>query len=120
MERERERVTAVTGRGIGGMQRYIYSTLHAPLYCTHSPVLLFAPGRLVDIGVQVVVPALPALLANASRQLLRDLRPLLRADLAHQVDDCLVLLQYSKVRVMVRGGTVQERVRLRKRETYSK
>jgi hypothetical protein len=37
------------------------------------PVLLFAPRRFVDIWVKMVVPPLPALLADATGQLLRDL-----------------------------------------------
>jgi hypothetical protein len=40
----------------------------------------------------MVVPPLPALLADPSRQLLSDLRPFLRADAAHELDDRLVFL----------------------------
>lgn len=40
---------------------------HSQFVCLHKGLLfLGCPGRLADVGPQVVVPALPALLANAS------------------------------------------------------
>lgn len=59
---------------------------------TFIPVLLLAPGGLVNIGIQVVVPALPTLFADSTGQLLRDLRPFLRSDLSHQLYDGLIFL----------------------------
>ena len=44
-------------------------------------------------GVQVVVPALPALLADAAGQVRRDGAPLLRAELGDELDDLVVLLR---------------------------
>ena len=40
-----------------------------------APVFLVAPGFLVDVGVEVVDPALAALLADAARKLLGYVRP---------------------------------------------
>ena len=48
-------------------------------------VLLFGPGALLDLGVQVVVPALATLLPQPALQLLSDHTPLLGAVLSHQV-----------------------------------
>ena len=55
-------------------------------------VLLAAPLLALDVGVEVVVPALAALLADLDGELLRDLGPLLRAESAHELDDLGVLL----------------------------
>ena len=55
-------------------------------------VLLAAPLLALDVGVEVVVPALAALLADATGELLRDLGPLLRAESAHELDDLGVFL----------------------------
>jgi hypothetical protein len=46
------------------------------LQIVQAQVLLMHPLLLVDVGVEVVEPALAALLADAARQLLRDVRPL--------------------------------------------
>lgn len=43
-----------------------------------NPLFVFAPRNFLDFRVQVVVPALSALLADAAGQVLCDLRPLLR------------------------------------------
>ena len=51
-----------------------------------DPVLLLGPGALLHLGVQVVVPALPALLADAALEVLGDHRPALRPVLMDQVD----------------------------------
>ncbi len=45
-------------------------------YC---PILLLAPLLLADLGVQVVVPPLPALLPDPTRQLLGNRAPVLRS-----------------------------------------
>ena len=47
-------------------------------------ILLRAPLLLVYVGVQVVVPPLPALLPDPSRQLLSNETPILRPVLTHQ------------------------------------
>lgn len=44
----------------------------------YGPVLLLGPLFLVDVGVEVVVPSLPALLPNAAWQMFGDETPILR------------------------------------------
>ena len=56
-------------------------------------VLVAAPLLALDLGVEVVVPALAALLADAARELLRNLGPLLSAQLADELDDLGILLR---------------------------
>ena len=56
-------------------------------------VLVCAPLLALDLGVEVVVPALAALLADAARELLRNLGPLLSAQLADELDDLGILLR---------------------------
>ena len=56
------------------------------------PLFLLAPPDLLDLGIQVVVPPLPALLADSPRQMLRDQSPLLRPVLVHQVQHHLVFV----------------------------
>ena len=56
-------------------------------------VLVAAPLLALDLGVEVVVPALAALLADAPRKLLRNLGPLLSAQLADELDDLGILLR---------------------------
>ena len=46
---------------------------------------MLRPGHLADVRVEVVVPALAALLAGAPGQLRSDAAPLLRANLSHQL-----------------------------------
>ena len=55
------------------------------------PVLLFPPRLLVNVGVEVVVPALPALLPNSARQMPCNQTPLLRTVLSDELDDLQVL-----------------------------
>mmetsp|Transcript_47604 Transcript_47604/g.114278 ORF Transcript_47604/g.114278 Transcript_47604/m.114278 type:complete len:306 (+) Transcript_47604:1197-2114(+) len=55
-------------------------------------VLLARPLLALDLGVEVVVPSLAALLSDAAGKLLRDFGPLLRAELADELDDLVVLL----------------------------
>ena len=50
-------------------------------------VLLLRPAGLLHLGVEVVVPALTALLAQPALQVLGNQRPLLRAVLLDQLDD---------------------------------
>lgn len=50
-------------------------------------VLLLRPAGLLHLGVEVVVPALPALLPQPALQVLGDERPLLRAILLNQLND---------------------------------
>lgn len=72
------------------------------LYCAalartrdDDEVLQLRPGALVDVGVQVVVPPLSALLAHTTREALRDGGPPLRlpAHLFYQLDDHGILLR---------------------------
>ncbi len=58
----------------------------------HPCILLRRPVPLADAWVQVVVPALSALLADSLRQILRDHRPFLSADPLHKLDQNHVLL----------------------------
>lgn len=51
-----------------------------------DPVLLLGPGGLLHLWVQVVVPALAALLADTTLQVLGDHRPALGAVLLNQLD----------------------------------
>ena len=48
-------------------------------------VLMSGPAVLADVGVEVVVPPLPALLPDAARQLLRDVAPVLGPTLFDQL-----------------------------------
>ena len=54
---------------------------------TDDAVLLLCPAGLLHLRVEVVVPALTALLAQPAFQVLGDQRPLLRAVLLDQLDD---------------------------------
>ena len=56
-------------------------------------VLLRGPGRLFDAGVEVVVPALAALLSDAALEVARDEGPALWAVLVDKLDDQVVLLR---------------------------
>ena len=58
----------------------------------NSLVLLFRPSVLLDVRVQVVVPPLTALLADASGQVLSNLAPVLRTLLLDLVDQLTVFL----------------------------
>lgn len=51
-----------------------------------DPVFLLSPGRLLHLWVEVVVPALAALFANAPLQVLGDHRPALGSILLDQLD----------------------------------
>ena len=55
-------------------------------------VLLQCPLGLADVWVQVVMPALTALLADASWKALRDLSPVARAILSDEPDEDFVFL----------------------------
>ena len=55
-------------------------------------VLLFGPRRLVDGRIEVVVPALATLLADAAVQVFGDQRPLFGAVAVHQLHHQVVLL----------------------------
>ena len=58
----------------------------------NGPVLLDAPGLLADVGVEMVVPPLPALLPDPSREVGSDQRPLLGPVLLHQLHDLGILV----------------------------
>ena len=55
-------------------------------------VFIGGPSLLFDIGVEMVVPALPALLADAAGQKRRNKRPLFRAVLVDKLHHGIVLL----------------------------
>lgn len=65
---------------------------HAPVVQEEQPLLFIAPLGLLDLRVQMIVPALPALLAYPSGEVLCNLSPLRRSVGAHQLDDQPVLL----------------------------
>jgi hypothetical protein len=56
-----------------------------------DPLLVATPLDLLDLGVQVVVPPLSALLPDPARQVLSDLGPLLGPVLLNQMEDHPVL-----------------------------
>lgn len=60
-------------------------------------VLLLGPRGLLDLWIQVVVPALAALLADASLQVLGDHRPALGSVLLDQLDHLWCLREKQKV-----------------------
>ena len=66
---------------------------HAGVLDQDGPVFIFRPGLLGDGRVQMVVPPLAALLADAPGQVGRDGRPLLRAELGHELDDAGILVR---------------------------
>ena len=49
-----------------------------PVHQEENPLLFTGPATLLDLRVQMIVPALTALLADSSRQVLGDRCPLLR------------------------------------------
>lgn len=56
-------------------------------------VLVFCPFLLADVRVQVIMPALTALLANASWQVLRNETPVLRAIILHKPQHQLIFFR---------------------------
>ena len=65
---------------------------HLPVHHEQDPLFLFGPVHFLDFGIEVVVPSLSALLADALRQVLGDHGPLLGADLFDELDQDEVLL----------------------------
>lgn len=57
------------------------------------PILGLRPRGLLDPRVQVIVPSLPALLADPTLEVSRYQRPLFRAVFIHQLDHFLILLR---------------------------
>ena len=68
------------------------SIAHAHVQVDEERVLVVGPRRLLDVRIEVVVPALATLFAQAAAQVLGDERPALGAVLAYQVDHLGVLL----------------------------
>ena len=66
--------------------------LKLPVHHEQYPLLLFAPAALLDLGIKMIVPPLPALLPNPHRQILRDHGPLLRANLLDKLNENDVFL----------------------------
>ena len=56
-----------------------------------NPLFFFAPDTFFDLGVQMVVPSLSALLPNPAWQAISNLSPFLRAFLLHKDQHQLVL-----------------------------
>jgi hypothetical protein len=61
-------------------------------FATKKVYLFLGPGCLLNLRVEMVVPALPALLPNATLEVLGNEGPTLRPILLHQVHHLLVLL----------------------------
>ncbi len=59
----------------------------SPMVEIQDPLFVLAPGDLLNLRVQMVVPSLPALLADPSWQVLCYLSPLLGAIGFNQVQD---------------------------------
>jgi len=70
----------------------LWSAICCCLFAPVSPILVLAPGILLNVRIQVVVPALTALLTDASRKVRRDQGPLLRSKPANKFDNLSVLL----------------------------
>lgn len=61
-------------------------------------VLLIRPGSLLDLGVEVIVPTLAALLADAALEVARDQGPFLGSVSHHQLQYFFVLLKATRHR----------------------
>jgi hypothetical protein len=57
-----------------------------------NPLFLLTPAYLFDLRIQVIMPALPALLPDATREMLSDLSPLLRSMQMNQLNHESILL----------------------------
>ena len=66
--------------------------VHDTVHQKQDPLFLLVPVDFLDAGVEVIVPALAALLAYSAIQVLRDQRPLLGAICHHQLEYSPVLL----------------------------
>ena len=62
------------------------------MHQVQDPFFFFAPSNLLDLRVEVIMPTLTALLANASREMLCNQSPLLRPILVNQVKNHTVLI----------------------------
>jgi hypothetical protein len=67
--------------------------VHDAVHQEQDPLLLFVPVDLLDARVEMVVPALTALLAHSTVEVLRDECPLLRPIGHNQLEDAPVLLR---------------------------
>lgn len=56
-------------------------------------IFLRTPFLALDIGIEVIVPALSTLLPDASRKLLGDFRPTFRSEVSNEFDDLSILLR---------------------------
>ena len=74
---------------------------HQRVLNQNQAVLRLGPRRLANVGVEVVVPSLPALLPDPAGQMARNLAPLLGTQPSNQLHDELVLL--------LRPGTLRGR-----------
>ena len=75
---------------------------HVDVTLQDGPILGGGPGLLANVRVEVVVPPLPALLADPSGQLVGDDRPLLGPVPLHQLDDLAIL--FLGPRALDKGG----------------
>lgn len=60
-------------------------------------VFLLCPGRLLDAGVEVIVPAFATLLADPTLKMASDQRPLLGAVSLDQRHHLVILLNHKKI-----------------------
>lgn len=70
-----------------------FGPLITPLFMgvVDDAVLFFGPGRLLDLRVQMIMPSLPTLLANATFEVFGDEGPPLGPIFADELDDALIL-----------------------------
>jgi hypothetical protein len=66
--------------------------LELSMHHEKDPLLFFAPSAFLDLGVQMVVPSLSALLANPLRQILRNHRPFLGSYSLDQLNENYIFL----------------------------
>ena len=67
--------------------------VHDTVHQKQDPLFLLVPVDFLDAGVEVIVPALAALLAYSAIQVLRDEGPLLWPVGHHELEDTPVLLR---------------------------
>lgn len=82
-------VVRATGKGLGDFTPFVAKLL---MQLEDDPVLLLRPLLFADVGIQVIVPPLAALFANAARQRSRNSTPILSSMLLDHVPENFVFL----------------------------